>query len=543
MPKRIYFFEFCYAVGGGNLFVLRLMEYLIVKENIKVGIIDFSDGIVTRTGKKFFPKDDIHYIPYESMDWDLEDDSCIFMPDDRIGCVKNIKAKNIKIICYHWTTNISWGVLFRKKTVYKLGRMLKENNALAFMNFACWASACHEFKQRFEKKYIPLFFLNEDMLPNEEPDERQAAILKQIQKLHEELRKISHPSDEQNTRHEEINVVWLGRIVGSKTRAIKNFIKNFSAYSTSKKKNFHIIGNGPDEKSIKEYCTQFKDINFIFKGLMTGKERDAYLQEHTDVGFAMGTALLNFAVLSLPVIASQNPTDQSYQDNFCWLFDCYEYSLSSPQEADREKEILKPSFNTLQSFNKMLDDISVFHKHEEYGKKCFNYYKEKHGNIEFTGKDLLQCISSTNLTYEKIKKCLKYLPYNSELGIFARRYYLLWLPIVKSDTHRGKVYYYIFNVQVGELQNDTKEKKLKIFGFPIYKTVTHLDTLDYYIFGVKVGYLKNNKKQKHLKFFGFPIYKKDIYGKYVFPDICSKTIKQQCINSYSINKRIFGDNK
>ena len=35
MPKRIYFFEFCYAVGGGNLFVLRLMEYLIVKENIK----------------------------------------------------------------------------------------------------------------------------------------------------------------------------------------------------------------------------------------------------------------------------------------------------------------------------------------------------------------------------------------------------------------------------------------------------------------------------------------------------------------------------
>ena len=505
MQNRIYFFIPSYATGGGDLFIFRLIDYLIVKENKKIGIIDYSDGILTRTGKKFFPNDDINYIPYETMDWDLEDDSCIFVPGDRIGYVKNIKAKNVKILCYHWATDIDWSTLFKKNTFYKLGKLLNENNACAFVDYGCWLGICHAFKQRFEKKYIPLFFYNENTLPNEEQNKRQAEILEQIQSLNEELRKISRSSDEQNNRKDEINVVWLGRITGPKTLAIKNFIKNFSSYSTNKKKNFHIIGNGLDEETLKEYCKDFTDINFIFKGLMLGKERDVYLQEHTDVGFAMGTALLNFAALYLPVIAAQEAIDLSYQDKFCWFFDCYEYCLGSPREKDCDKEDFKPLFKNIQPFNKMLDAISIFNKHEEYGKKCFKYYNEHYNNIKFTVKCLLSSINSTCLTYEKLKKCLKYLPYGSSKGLFIRRYYLLWMPIVK--------------------------------------TVTNFDKTYFYIFGIKIGMLQDNYKIKHLKIFGFSVFKYNIYGKYDFASICSEQIKKQCINSYSINKRIFGDKK
>ncbi len=505
MPKRIYFLAFSYASGGGDMLIFRFIEYLIVKANMKVGIIDFSDGIATRTGKKYFPNDDIHYIPYETMDWDLEDNSCIFIPGDKIGYVKNIKAKNIKILSYHWATDVDWKILFRKNTFYKLGKVLNKNNAYAFADYGCWVGACHTFKQRFEKKYIPLFFYNENILPNEEQNKRQAEILDQIQSINDELRKISHSSNEQDNNKDEINAVWLGRVTGTKALAIENFIKNFSNYYTSKKKIFHIIGNGLDEETVKEYSKQFKDIKFIFKGLMLGKERDTYLKEHTDVGFAMGTALLNFAALSLPVIAAQENTDQSYDDKFSWLFDCYEYCLGSPREKYRNKEDFEPLFKTVQPFNNMLDDISIYNKHEEYGKKCFKYYIEKHNNIEFTGKCLLNCINSTSLTYEKLKKCLKYLPYDSGQGIFTRRYYLLWLPVVKA--------------------------------------VTHLDKIYYYIFGIKVGELINNYAMKHLKFFGISIYKYNIYGRYDFSGTCSEKLKKECINCYSIDEKIFGDKK
>ena len=40
-PQRVYFLAFSYAVGGGCIFYLRIIEYLLTFTNIKVGIIDF----------------------------------------------------------------------------------------------------------------------------------------------------------------------------------------------------------------------------------------------------------------------------------------------------------------------------------------------------------------------------------------------------------------------------------------------------------------------------------------------------------------------
>ena len=86
---RVYFMDPCYAKGGGTAFLFRLAEYLMEYTKIKVGFIDYKDGIMARTARKFYPHADISYINYESLDWDLEENSCIFAPVERLGTIKN----------------------------------------------------------------------------------------------------------------------------------------------------------------------------------------------------------------------------------------------------------------------------------------------------------------------------------------------------------------------------------------------------------------------------------------------------------------------
>lgn len=468
--KRIYFLGFSYAVGGGDVFFFRLIEYILKYTNRKVGIIDFSDGILTRTGKKLFSEEDIHYIPFESSNWDIEDNSCIFTPAERIGYIKEISNKNTKILVYHWNTDVAWNVLFNMKTFYKLSNIINKNNACAFMDYGCYIYACKASKQIFKKQYIPLFFYSEHTT---------------------KCKRINHD--------DEINIVWLGRLSTSKVESIKNVIENFSMYQTNKKKKFHIIGNGIDEDSLKKYCEDFKDIEFIFTGVLVGEERDVYMQKNADVGFAMGTSLLNFASLSIPVVAVQEPRGSFHTDQFQWLFNLYEYCLGSPLEHGEEFE---PMFKNISNFNKIIDDIIIYGKYEEYGKKCFEYYNIKHNDIKSVGKKFIYCIDSTKLTYNKLKKCLNYLPYDSYHGIYIKKYCILGIPLLKIVTHINKTYYFI---------------------------------------GIKVGYKISSANYEKMKMLGIFSIRHNVYGNYMMPSITSNEVKNQCKDKYSIYKRMFVD--
>ena len=98
---RIYFFGRCYCRGGGTTFFFSLIEYLLAYTDIKIGIIDFPDGIMARTAKKFYSTEDIDYINDNAAVWDLEDNSCIFTPTERLAlmilvgayCLKSLLSK------------------------------------------------------------------------------------------------------------------------------------------------------------------------------------------------------------------------------------------------------------------------------------------------------------------------------------------------------------------------------------------------------------------------------------------------------------------
>ena len=425
---------------------------------------------MARTAKKFFADYDIQYIQFDSMPWNIEDDSCIFSSGELLGFVNKIQAKNVRICMYHWNTDIAWHVLYKRKRFKKLASLLYETNACSFMDYGCYIYACRTFYKHFEKNYIPLFFYSEN------------------------YKKYNYIN-----KKNEINIVWLGRLSTSKTLSLINAIENFSEYKTKKKKIFHIIGNGLDEDALKDFCKTYeKDITFIFTGVLTGDDLNKYLQENTDVGLAMGTSLLNFAALHLPVIAAQEPRERFHSNKFQWLFNLFEYCLGSPLE---EGEDFEPMFKSISTFKDMLDDISIHNKRIEYGEKCYKYYIEKHSNIEMIGKKFVECIKKTKLTYEKYKKCLKYIPYNSIYGIGEKKYYFFNIPFIKIIYHGHETFIYLFGIRFA-----------KIIDWP---------------------------DQKKIYFCGFKIMRCRIYGKYYFPTLTSPTIKEQCKNKFAIEKRIF----
>ena len=397
--SRIYFFGRCYCRGGGTTFFFNLIDYLLEYTDIKIGVIDFPDGIMTRTAKKFYSNEDIDYINNNEIFWNLEDNSCIVTPTDRIGLIKKVRAQNVRILGYFWNNDTAWNILFENSVMKKLGNLLKKTNSVSFMDYGNYIYACKSFNQNFNKNYIPLFYY---------PDVK--TLLKHIVKPN------------------EINLVWLGRISGPKTSEIVNIIENFDKYQTNKKKIFHIIGNGLDEAIIKSLAERYKNnIDFRFTGLLVGQELADYLVKNADVGIAMGMSALNFAAFKIPLICAHNSRGGILRTNeFKWLFDMYEYNLGSPTEKPFNRYDTK-RFENIYKFDEMLDSVSDIKQQKQLADKCYKYFLATHANFKFIGESFLSAINQTRLTYEQLKKCFRFIPYGGPGGGGYTYLYNLWV--------------------------------------------------------------------------------------------------------------------
>ncbi|MBQ8346327.1 MAG: glycosyltransferase [Alphaproteobacteria bacterium] len=473
-PKRIYFMLPVYLVGGGETYVCRMMEYLIAYTDVKIGIIDFKDGMLSRTCKKFFPDEDIHYVDYEKNDWHLDDDSVIFAGADHLGCVKNIEGKNIRIQINVWESVFGWDILFEPRTKRAVAKLLKETNGAAFIDIGCYSAACKQLKQKFKELYMPLFFHTPEyaFYPKETPEN-------------------------------EINLVWLGRFAGSKELSIYNIIENFAAYKTDKKKVFHLIGNGPLEDKIKNYAKKYEqEIRFIFPGVLTGEELPKYLQKNADAGVAMGTSMLNIGSLGIPCIAAAQSDAPITITKFLWLSDMYGGCAGTPLE---DNEIFRPMYDKLKTFDQMLDDISKNGKRNEIGEQCRRFYLETYGSLENCGKTFLDCINQTTLSYESLKKTLRFLPYNDVNGLAVNTIRVLGIPVIKIKNHGNKTRCYLFGIKTIKIVHSPGKKKIYLFGIKLFDFIK--------------------------------------WGRYAYDEATNPKVKKECKNKYAISERIVKQGK
>ena len=468
-PKRIYFLFPVYLVGGGETYACRMMEYLLTYTGVKIGVIDFKDGMLTRTCKKFFADEDIHYVDYEETSWILDDNSIIFAGADHLGSIKPIVGKNIRIKVILLEGITGWSSLFESGMVEKIGKLLNKTNAICFIDKGCYVAGCKQLKQSFRESYVPLFFYTEQ-----------------------------YKSYKKETSNNEINLVWLGRFAGSKEFSIYNIIENFSKYVTIKKKVFHLIGNGPVEDRIKQYAEKYsKDIQFIFPGVMTGECLSTYIQKKADIGIAMGTSTLNIGALGIPVILAHQSAKYFFTDKFLWLKDMYGYCAGTPMEDDK---ILPSNFKGLSTFEEMLNEVCEKGQREIIGKQCQQFYEQTFGSLKDIGVQFMQAVEQTTLTYEQLKKTLKFLPYNDINGLAVHTVRFLGIPFFKSKYFGNKIRYYLF-------------------GLPVMKIVSSSVRTKVYLLGIKL-------------FDAF------WWGRYGYWEAVNPKVKEECKDKYAITDRI-----
>lgn len=468
-PERVYFLFPVYLIGGGEIFVCRVIEYLCAYTDIKVGIIDFPDGTLSRTCRKFFADEDIDYINYESAVWNLKDNSVIFAGADHLGTVKPLRGENVRICVIDWELLTGWDILFEKRTKTKIAKLLKKTNGICFMDAGCYMAGCDQLKQKFPENYMPLYFYT----PARETYEKE-------------------------TPENEINLVWLGRFAGSKEMSVYNIIENFAKYKTDKKKVFHLIGNGPSEQNIRSFARRYdNEIRFVFPGILIGGEQVRYLMKNADIGVAMGTSVLNIAALGIPVIVSHQHETPFFQDRFLYLPDIYGYCLATllknekPYPADYDKFI---------SFDQMLDDVSKNGKRKEIGEKCRRFYLENFSSLEKFGQAFVNVVSKTTLTYEMLKKTLRYLPYNDVHGLAVQTFCFKGIPFLKIRHHGNKIRFFLFGLEVAKIVRTDKEETLSVL--------------------------------KILKFNSF------WWGRYSYWQAVNPQVKEECKNKYAITEKI-----
>ena len=177
----------------------------------------------------------------------------------------------------------------------------------------------------------------------------------------------------------EINIGFLGRLDYDKIFSLINVLDNLTLYNTSFKKNIHIIGTNDMTIDSIKLITDNKsyenaNINIIFTGLLLNNDKYNYLYNNVDILFAMGTSLLEGALVKIPcVLILGQSTYIKSDDKFIYLCD-----LTNINNGFYEEDIHDMGPFIFNNFSNIMDDIYKYNKISEIGEKCFEYCVNNH---------------------------------------------------------------------------------------------------------------------------------------------------------------------
>lgn len=146
---------------------ILLIEYILKAcPEIDVGVIDFRDGYIPERLKGC----NVKFINYMDKEWDIEPNSVVFCPTERLCLLKPLKENkfrdSIKIITIVWETKIGWGCLYPPSYLRRFANLLYKTDSIMFIDLGCKIAteSKHQLNRTFKPKYLPLYFkLNADV--------------------------------------------------------------------------------------------------------------------------------------------------------------------------------------------------------------------------------------------------------------------------------------------------------------------------------------------------------------------------------------------
>ncbi len=193
-----------------------------------------------------------------------------------------------------------------------------------------------------------------------------------------------------NKENETINVCWLGRIASDKVASIENFAWHLQQLPEQIRKriNFIIIGNGEEESRMYQFLSNL-GIRYEHKHTILGNQLNSFLVDNVDIGVAMGTSLLEFAKLRIPIVKVDiMPSDKLIKNNkFNWLYETDGYSMGN---------IFDISVEYNHTINDIFLQVSTPEKYNSIASLCFDYYLNNHSLSIITTK-LLSMANNTSI--------------------------------------------------------------------------------------------------------------------------------------------------
>lgn len=396
------FFIPSHILGGLELLYIRCCIGL-TKSGIKIGVIDYTDGVVSSELKNrnivfihilySFDSNLNHLYNKEkniSIKKILLNDCVVILSLRHLPYASNFFTGNAKYLfweehpnnilgylrsawLYDYFFNILYKIVLRTKNYKRYNRfrkvMLAANlkDGVRFMFYSNYEIANDIFKLKITPKFIPI------------PIEFKHKIKESVS-LITEL---------------NMNISYLGRIDKDKIHIVRYLIEDVLSYNKDNDYHviLHVIGDGSCAEALKK---EIKDRNasnsIIFHGSLYGADLDALLLSTIEIAFGVGTSALESAILSVPTVLmsfDRRPNKNKY----IWIFDEYRCELTL------SKYSLKNNLNRVLSFNTII--YEYWNRKEEYTTKTLSYAKVNHSYDSVLEK-LIEAVYGTTLTINDI---------------------------------------------------------------------------------------------------------------------------------------------
>ena len=430
--ENICFMQPAYNIGGGPLIEVNIAKYLVKHTDLNVYFCDFENGYATNLLQD---TPEVKILTYNEKDilFPIQKKSIIFTNSTRAILLKQMHPENKLIFWHYETINCGWNSVFINHEAAKYLSLLKKENAICYHD---WSGK--DSLNRFQNVGLT----NKDYL------------YITLDKKNKECSK--NLIDENN-----INIAFLSRLALDKIQSLFYLIKNFADYKTDKKKRLHIIGDGRSRRIVENFCKNYEnEIEFIFTGTINREKLDDYLINNVDILFGVGTCILESAALKMPSVMLLIGSKRFEDEDAIWLYNSKEYCVGILQ---KEKfDFAQP----LTPISKILDSVYIENNKAAEGLKCYEYFIKNHTNYDELILNFLQMLINDTLTFDKLKRTIKFVPYNL-LKIF--QYRLFKINIIKRIEFCDKVWVYFLNLRIFKRRKDKGKYKYYLFGIKFFE--------------------------------------------------------------------------
>ncbi|ARR01156.1 MULTISPECIES: glycosyltransferase family 4 protein [Campylobacter] len=428
--ENICFFQPVHAITGATTCKVQMAEYLANNTNLNIYFCDLIDGHPRTLIKNI---KNINFIPYDpnSELFPLNKKCVIFATSTRVILLKNMHKDN-KIIFWHNETNpCAWDLLFLNNETLKFFNLIKHSRAIMFHDWSSMDSI---------NRYSNANIYNNDFYYLTVPNKTL--------KAPKELLDIDY-----------INIGFLSRLSADKIQSLFYLAKNLYEINISKKIRLHIIGDGVYRKKVEQELMKYGDkIDILYTGSIAYNQLDEYLINNIDLLYGVGTCVIEASALRIPSAVLLMNTNEIQDNQVYWYFDtnCYCTGITVDQKKDFNIKYI--------SIANSVETILLKNGKRNIGNKCYQYYKNNHGNINKLASIFLEQIINSSLTFDKLKRVIRYTPYSL---IKVIRLSILGLKLFKKIDFVVRTDFYIFGIRYFRINRRNGINKYYLFGIKI----------------------------------------------------------------------------